>query len=95
MSEKVKCPACDTEIWCYPGYARDMIFYVCPICGKYELSEVEKLDYNHLASYLLYNGFKKGFSELRYHTVLDKELCDKYKDEFDKRYVTRQTGTYG
>lgn len=86
MEKKVKCPICDTETYCYPDCQRDIIFYTCPVCGRYELDAdaYVKLNRNHLASYLIYNGFKQRYAEYRYHTVLDKETCDKYKGEFDK-----------
>lgn len=83
MEKIIKCPACDTETSCYPDYDRDLVFYSCPVCGRYELNTSVKLNHNHLASYLLYNGFRYRPSEYRYHTVLDKETCDKYREEFD------------
>lgn len=83
MEKEVKCPVCDTEVSCKPDYDRDLIFYSCPICGRYELDAYEKLNRNHLASYLFYNSFKVGSSDGRYHTVLDKESCDKYREEYD------------
>lgn len=84
MEKIVKCPVCDTKIVCYPDYNSELIFYTCPICGRFQLDSFEKLDLNHLASYLLYNGFRSGNRlEYRYHTVLDKDTCDKYREEFD------------
>lgn len=83
MDKRVKCPACGTEITYQADYERDLIFYDCPICGRYQLNAYERLDRNHLASFLLYNGFRHSLGEYRYHTVLDKETCDKYRKEFD------------
>lgn len=80
---EIKCPVCDTETICHPDYDRDLIFYSCPVCGRFQLDVFEKLNLNQLASYLLYNGFRKGLFEYRYHTVLDKETCDKYRKDFD------------
>lgn len=83
MEKKISCPVCTTEIFSYPNYDRNTIFYICPVCGRYELAPYKKLNFNHLAPYLAYNGFKKGIAEYRYHTILDKEICDKYRKEFD------------
>ena len=83
MENKTNCPVCDTEIVSYPDYGRNLIFYTCPVCGRFQLDAFEKLNRNHLAPYLLYNGFRHGISEYRYHTVLDKEICDKYRKDFD------------
>lgn len=83
MAKEVKCPVCDTEASCQPDYDRDLIFYSCPVCGRFQLDAYEKLNRNHLAPYLLYNRFRHGLSEYRYHTVLNKETCDKYRKDFD------------
>lgn len=80
---EIKCPICDTETIYHPDYDRNLVFYSCPVCGRFQLDAFEKLNYNHLASYLLYNGFRHGLFEYRYHTVLDKETCDKYRKDFD------------
>lgn len=84
MENKVNCPVCNTEISCNPDYHRDLIFYTCPLCGRYELDMDNKLNLNRLAPYLFYNSFKSGLSNGRYHTALDKEICDKYREEYDK-----------
>ena len=84
MEKKINCPICESEAVVYPNYDTITCFYVCPICGRYELDAYNDFDKNHLASYLAYNAFKSGLSEYRYHTVLDKETCDKYREEFDK-----------
>lgn len=83
MEKEVKCPVCDTQASCNPDYDKDLVFYICPICGRYELGVGTKLNLNHLASYLFYNCFKKGLLDGRYHTVLDKESCDKYREEYN------------
>lgn len=83
MEKKVSCPVCDTEILCNSDYQSGLIFYTCPLCGRYELDVRERLNRNHLASYLFYNSFKAGSSHGRYHTVLDKETCDKYREKYD------------
>ena len=88
--DKIKCFSCG-----YPNASHQIIndtmgsFYVCPVCGRYELTESElmkpSLDKNKLTAFLFYNGFhrsKSGLtSELRYYTTLDKEICDKYVSE--------------
>lgn len=84
MENRVNCPVCDTEISCSPDYHRDLIFYTCPLCGRYELDMDNKLNLNHLAPYLFYNSFKSDLSNGRYHTTLDKETCDKYREQYDK-----------
>lgn len=85
MEQKKKCPICDTEAVAQADYGRDLVFYTCPVCGKYQLSPFRQLNRNHLAAYLLYNKFSNDNGiDYRYHTVLDKELCDQYKEEFDK-----------
>lgn len=83
MEKKLKCPICDTEAVYSPDPGRDLVFYSCPVCGRFQLGVFEKLDRNHLASYLFYNRFRPELFEFRYHTVLDKETCDKYREDFD------------
>lgn len=64
-----------------------LAFYKCPVCGRFELKANEsskELNCNHLASYLVYNGFPSDdLSESRYYTVLDKEACDELKTNPD------------
>lgn len=88
MDKKVNCPVCNTEASAYPDYNNDTVFYTCPVCGRYELGAYHQINYNHLAAYLAHNCFKSGVSEYRYHTVLDKEICDKYKEKFEKGNYT-------
>lgn len=89
-----KCPICDSECHIYPDYNRNMIFYVCPVCGRYELGYLffhntkEVIDRNHVASYLCHNRFSDKDYEYRYHTTLDKEICDRYRNEFDNGHNT-------
>ncbi len=86
--EKIKdCPICSTEASCYPDYDRDLVFYTCPVCGRFELDfHYSKINQNHLASFLVYNRFKNSWekTEYRYHTMLSKEICDQYRKEFDE-----------
>ncbi len=85
--ENIKdCPICDAKASCYPNYDMDLVFYVCPTCGRFELNRFyNKVNQNHLASFLVYNGFKKDKekTEHRYHTMCSKEICDQYRKEYD------------
>ena len=90
MADCVKCPVCNSaSSLYYLDPLNTQYFYDCPVCGRYEVIEpglFEGLDINHLASYLFYHRFKSNRipSEYRYHTTLSKELCDKYKSEFEQ-----------
>lgn len=89
MESKTKCPMCNTEIRYSPDYVKSLVFYTCPVCGRYELTIPNKINHNHLAAYLAHNCFKESLVEYRYHTTLDKEHCDKYRDDFEKGNNTR------
>lgn len=79
-----KCPMCHSEAHFSPNHDRMVVFYSCPVCGRYEYSPLDKLNYNQLASYLFYHSFKQSnVVEYRYHTGMDKETCDRYRKEFD------------
>ena len=88
---KDKCPICNSSCKAYPDDKRLLEFYLCPTCGKFELSSLyqnttynNKMNKNHLASYLCHNRFDSTDEfEYRYHTVLNQIKCDKYKEEFD------------
>ena len=90
MANRVKCPVCGSaSTLYYLDPLNTQYFYDCPVCGRYEVIEpglFGGFDINHLASYLFYHRYKsKGIpSEYRYHTTLSKELCDKYKTEFEQ-----------
>lgn len=87
-----ECPVCRSKASCFPESQHDSIFYDCPVCGRYEftLNGFRIQHNNHLASYLYYNRFKGGLMhpEYRYHTTMDKELCDAYKRNFEKGDIT-------
>lgn len=87
MEKKIRCPFCGVEAFCYPDHSDLTEFYECPICGRFELKspmEDFSFDRNHLAAYLTYHKFeRRKVGEYRYHTVRDKEFCDKYRQEFD------------
>ena len=91
-TELKECPVCRSKASCFPGYQHDSVFYDCPVCGRYEFTlngfRIQKN--NHLAPYLYYNRFRGGLlhSEYRYHTTMDKELCDTYKRNFEDGDIT-------
>ena len=83
--QKKECFVCGTSAYFQYDHDRDMAFYACPVCGRYELgfSIVNRgMNKNQLASFLLYNGFRASDFEYRYYTSLKKEVCDQYKDYF-------------
>ncbi len=47
--------------------------------------EDSSFDRNHLASYLIYHRYKNDSKnvEYHYHTMQDKEYCDRYRKKFD------------
>lgn len=89
MENMKPCPICGSaESFHQADYDRDLVFYSCPTCGRYELtmySSHQILKDSKVASYLFYNRFPYSTypPEYRYHTTLSKELCDKYKEEFN------------
>ena len=90
MTKQVNCPVCSSASEMMPlGPLETRLFYVCPVCGRYEIGDFapfDGIDINHLASYLFYHRFVHNidFTEYRYHTTLSKELCDQYKKEFEE-----------
>ena len=90
MEQNKKCPMCNSDASCSPDHDRIAVFYSCPVCGRYEISHFNynKINHNHLASYLAHNRFTHASLDYRYHTDLDKETCDKYKKEFEKGILT-------
>ncbi len=57
MAEHVKCPVCNSLSDLYQlGPLNTLYFYECPVCGRYEVSELGPFDginINHLSSYLV------------------------------------------
>lgn len=89
---KNNCPICGTKADIQHDYELSLNFYGCPICGRYEFNrfhQKSQINVNHLASYLCYHKFEYNDIEYRYHTVLNKESCDKYKEEFDNGNIVR------
>ena len=79
MTKETNCPICNTIAVSQADYDRDLIFYACPICGRFQLSAFAKFNRNHIAAYLLYNAFHDNvIGEYRYHTFLDKVLIYQY-----------------
>ena len=87
MIKTGECAVCKTQVEIYRSGDVWSSFYTCPVCGRYELYDLDDFENkvgNKLAPYLLYHRFgEKGNIEYRYNTPLDKETCDKYNDEFN------------
>ena len=88
MEQNEKCPACTSTVKAYPTNQLYFKFFDCPVCGRFELKNpVEDcaINRNHMAAYLVYHCYKDDYTkskfECRYHTVHDKEWCDKYRKE--------------
>ena len=85
-----ECPFCGTLSYFQPDYQHDLGFYVCPVCGRFELKAWEqsdnKLDINKASAYVFYNRFFSHSTPIdyRYHTLRTKEECDKYNKSFEE-----------
>lgn len=81
-----ECKVCQTKAFISIDLKKQLEFVECPVCGRYQISmhdEVAKFNKNHLASYLIYHKYAVNIpGEYRYNTILEKEECDKYKEEF-------------
>ena len=90
MSDYKECPLCGESAYLQPDYQRDLAFYICSVCGCFELkilgNERNEFSRNKAASYVFYNRFLSNSfpSEYRYHTFRTKEECDKYNEAFEK-----------
>lgn len=87
MSENKLCPVCNSNAEAFQDYDRNSVFWVCPICGRFEitLSGHKIVNNPHLGSYLFYNSFRDdGLFEYRYHTTLNKETCDEYRKQLEE-----------
>ncbi len=89
MNDDEQCPVCGRRrILKKVCYDPNSVFYECPVCGQYEYSmensTYEELDYNELAPFLFYEGFrnKQGRVEHRYYSTKSRESCDTYTTEF-------------
>lgn len=87
MTEMAKCVVCGSQSSKTANYETDRVFYECPVCGRFELglSDLSHgMDYNSLAPYLAHNRFdSQRVIEYRYHTTLEKDTCDQYRQQFD------------
>ena len=87
--ELVNCPVCGTQSEKDSSDALKL-FFVCPICGKFELSRADEEDgicafnKNHLIWYLIYHSYKREVDDYRYNSIMSQEECDRYKEEFHK-----------
>ncbi len=90
MNEQKECPLCGKLVRFQDDCKRDLVFYSCPVCGRYQIGVFDgdyfDLDKNKAASYMFYNRFLPDSfpTEYRYHTFLPKEVCDKYNEAFEK-----------
>lgn len=88
--EICKCIICNNEnAQKNLDYDDAVVFYCCPVCGRYELKinltpYKRDFDYNHLSSYLTYNGFKEVLYDARYFTNRSKEWCDEWKEKYNE-----------
>ena len=85
--ENCKCFVCGQDACKQLDYDDMTVFYICPICGRFEIhhdlsSDKINFDLNHLSTYLLYNGFKNKNYERRYFTTRDKDWCDKWSQKY-------------
>ncbi len=78
-----ECPVCGTQNISLGSYDIQSltVFYNCPTCGRYELSQFNRLEHfnkNRIPSYLFYNRFIDDSSqaEYKYHTIKPKDFCD-------------------
>lgn len=82
-----QCPVCGSQASAQQIYDPFGIFYICPVCGRFEITDSGTALINNpqLQSFLFYNCFiDDNITEYRYHTTLSKETCDEYKKDFDE-----------
>lgn len=95
MLDNSTCPVCGSKALSQPTYGHAGTFFICPVCGRFELisrdDDLQLFDLNYLTSYLAYNSFRNTgsvfwatSSEYRYFTTLNKEECDEYKERFQR-----------
>ncbi len=84
MCEKKECPLCGESAQCQLDYQDSSAFYICPVCGCYELKASRNFNPNTVAPYIFYDRFlsDSNLIEYRYHTFCTKEDCDKYNKAF-------------
>ena len=87
MEHEKECPVCRSLAYYQTDLDKDSVFYVCPVCGRYQLTldGYYLQDDNRLAPYLYFNRFQtKRITEYRYHTTLSGEQCDSFKQSFNE-----------
>lgn len=88
MNNTQECPICKNDLYAQQDFQRDVVFFDCPVCGRFEygIDDSTSLNDNHLAPFLFHNAFKgkRGKTDLRYHTTLSREKCDEYKKGFEQ-----------
>lgn len=85
MGNLIECPVCRSQADMQIYHNVDRAFYVCPVCGRYEITQegIPLQNENRLAHYLYYNRFASSVgTEYRYRTTLSKDICDNYKQDF-------------
>ncbi len=81
--ENCKCAVCGANSNKQVDYNDMFVFYICPVCGRYEIhydlsANEMPFNLNQLSSYLVYNRFRWSENEYRYYTNRDKEWCDEW-----------------
>ena len=58
MVNSHECPICKSVASAQPDYNRDVTFFTCPVCGRFEYGtdDFGLFDENHLPPYLFYNA---------------------------------------
>lgn len=85
MLNQQECPICKSDTSAQPDYQRDVTFFICPVCGRFEYgtNDTRSLNENHLSSYLFYKAFYNNtqYVERRYHTtvIYTKTSCGTIK----------------
>lgn len=99
-----KCSICGTDAGIQKEFndkGHYLTFIDCPICGRYSYVDsvyengLDRYNKNHMASFLLYNGFHYDISlnELKHYSTEGCDICDKLNQEdylSGKRYSVRK-----
>ena len=78
MNVSEQCPVCGRRgIIKQVCYDPSSVFYECPVCGRYEYSmensTYEELDYNELAPFLFYEGFRNKQGRVNTGIILQNQ----------------------
>lgn len=85
--DKIICPVCQSDAPCYVTHHPDSQHFQCPVCGNFEWyaeDHTDPLNKNQLSAYLAYHAILPKDDETRYFTTLDKQLCDRYNQDYSK-----------